>query len=208
MRPEDILKKKYPPVILIFGPAGTGKTGLISQMKNGYIFDFDRGMLTAATLDFDRGMLTAATLKDKFYEQRQKIEFDTYREENPKIPVQFDRAMRKLNELITAKNNGTLKYESVGADSLTGLAEIIKLKVMKDQTGNALAEPSRNHWGAMINYMRNFLVNLRALNILILITAHIQTIEDESGAVIDILPSSITKNHGIKEPPVKENQTT
>lgn len=186
MKPQDILTLNLPPVILTYGPAGTGKTGLVAQAKNGYCFDFDSGMRTAATL------------KDKFFDQRQGIEFDIYKESNPKTPEMYHKAMVKLQEINQACRNNTWKHDAVIVDSITGLAEIIKLKVMKDSGGDALKKPEMNHWGQMVNYMESFLIQLRSLRKLILITAHIQNLNDKEGQLINIFPSSITKNHGMK----------
>jgi archaellum biogenesis ATPase FlaH len=94
MKPPDILKTNKPPVILIYGPAGTGKTALISQASNGYCFDFDNGMLTAAKL------------KDKFFDSRQNIEFDIYKEPDPKNPIMYHKAMVKITNIINQKKLG------------------------------------------------------------------------------------------------------
>jgi len=71
MKPADLLKRNYPPSILIFGPPGSAKTSLVSQLSNAYMFDFDDGMKTAAMLH------------DKFFDARQLIEFDIFRDPNP-----------------------------------------------------------------------------------------------------------------------------
>jgi len=189
VKPADILKTNRPPTILLYGAAGTGKTGLVSQASNGYMFDFDNGMLTAANL------------KDKFYEQRQTIEFDVFRDPNPRDPKMYHEARVKLMQIGQQVRNNNWPFDAIIIDSITGLAEAIKLKVMKDNTGDSLGEPSRNHWGSMVNYMRAFLIEVRSLGVLTLITAHLQTIEDDKGAVLGIFPSSITKNHGVKDLP-------
>ncbi len=189
MKPKDILETNRPPVILIFAASGTGKTALVTQASNGYVFDFDNGMLTAAKL------------KDKFFDARQSVEFDVFNESNPRNPEMYHKARVKLVEIGQQIRLKKWPHNAIIIDSITGLAEVIKLKVMKDQAGDALAEPSRQHWGAMVNYMRAFLIEVRSLGVLTLITAHLQTIEDDKGAVLGIFPSSITKNHGVKDLP-------
>jgi hypothetical protein len=169
--------------------SGSGKTALISQLNNAYCFDFDNGMLTAALL------------KDKFFEQRQGIEFDVYREPNPHTPIMYHKARVKLMDIRGKLQTKQWKHDAIVIDSITGLSEIIKLKVMKDNGGDSLLNPERNHWGAMVNYMRAFLIEVRSLGVLTIITAHLQTLDDESGQLLAMLPSSITKNHGVKDLP-------
>ena len=109
MKPADLLKLNKPPCILIYGPAGTGKTALVSQLKNAYGFDFDDGMLTAATL------------KDKFSDIRQQMEFDIYKDENPLEPKQFPLAMKKIQEIVRKSAAKDWKFDGLVIDSLTGL---------------------------------------------------------------------------------------
>ena len=66
MKPSDLTTNNRPPRICFVGAAGTGKTGLSSQAKNAYCFDFDDGMRTCNTIE------------DNFKDIRQNIEFDLY----------------------------------------------------------------------------------------------------------------------------------
>ena len=84
MKARDLLRLNYPPNILIYGPAGSYKTALVSQLTNAYMFDFDDGMRTAATL------------KDKFFDARQQIEFDIYKDRDVLKPTTFMKAKEKL----------------------------------------------------------------------------------------------------------------
>ncbi len=72
---------------------------------------------------------------------------------------------------------------------------------MKDETSNALGQPQRNNWGAMVSYMEAFLTQIRAISKLTLLTAHMQSFDDEQGNTLAFFPSSITKNHGMKSLP-------
>lgn len=188
MKPADILKTNRPPVILLYGFAGTGKTALVSQASNGYM------------MDFDNGMRTAATLKDKFFDIRQNIEFDTFVDANPKTPTMYHKARVKMVEIAQACRMKTWKYDALIIDSLTGLSRNIMYKVMQEEGGGALLKPERNNWGSMVNYMEAFFAELRMLNKLVLITAHINSIEEE-GETTAFVPSSITRNHGYKSIP-------
>jgi len=182
MKPSDILKTNRPPTILIYGPAGAWKTSLVTQASGGYLNDFDDGMLTTVTL------------KDKFFDLRQKIEFDTFVYLYPKNPTLFHKFKMKLVDISNKIRSKTWPFDAYILDSLTGLAVAIKLYVMKDMAGNALAKPQIQHWGSMVHEMESVLTTIRSLSVLTLITAHVNIEEiDESNVVF---PMSITKKHG------------
>jgi archaellum biogenesis ATPase FlaH len=189
VKPQDILKLNNPPVILVFGPAGTGKTALITQASGGYVFDFDNGMRSAATLN------------DKFFDVRQNVEFDVFVEEDPKNPIQYSLAIQKLMQIVAACRAKTWKFDALIVDGITGLSKTIIYKVMKDEAGDALSHPQRNNWGGMVSYMEAFMAQLRMTGKLVLVTAHINSLEDETGNLLSLFPSSITRNHGMKSLP-------
>ncbi len=184
MKPKDLLKLNFAPSILIYGPAGTGKTALISQAKNCYIFDFDNGMRTAATL------------KDKFFNLRQNVEFDTYVEETPTEPKQWIKVIEKLQLFATQSHAGTLKYDTIAIDSLTGAAKVIKLHVMK-LSGDSMRVPQIQHWGMMITEMERMLTIIRSIKCLKLITAHEMIIENKD--TLRFMPKSMTRPHSLND---------
>jgi len=181
MKPKDLLKLNRPPNILIYGRAGTFKTALVSQASNGYLFDFDDGMRTAATL------------QDKFTPLRQGIEFDTFVDKNPKQPKAFMNAKKKLLEISALCAKGQWKYDACIIDSLTGMCKSCQLQVL-GSAGNSFKRPEIQHWGMMVNEIENMLTILRSLNVLTIVTAHIMS--DEIDAVSKVFPMSITKKHG------------
>ena len=190
MKPADILKLNKPPIILIFGDAGTGKTALVSQAKNSYL------------MDFDNGMLTAANLKDKFYDLRQKIEFDIFVEPNPRKPIMYHKSLQTLSHISTKCQLNTWEYDSLIIDSMTGVAKTIMLTTMFEAEGDSTQKPERNHWGGMVSYMEAFMSYLRLLkNKLVIITAHTNSDENDKGQLLKTFPSSITKNYGLKSLP-------
>lgn len=198
MKAEDILKRNYPPSILIYGSAGAGKTALVSQLSGGYMFDFDRGMRTAATL------------KDKFFDARSKIEFDDYRDEDPMKPVAYFGAMKKLREIVTEVGARKWKYDACIIDSLTGMCKAGQLFIQglgdkSNPMADPLAKMEVQNWGSLIAEIEKMLTLLRSLKVLTVVTAHIDIMETKKEGkgvmlgeteVAAIHPMSATKSHG------------
>jgi len=174
--------KNKPPNILLYGPAGTGKTGLVSQMKDAYI------------MDFDDGMLTARNMEDDFSSLRQNAEFDTFLDENPAKPRAWLDAKKKVQSIVEEVQKGTWKYKAFGIDSLTGVAKCAQLYVMY-AAGDSFMQPQIQHWGMMVREMEGMLTRLRAMKVLKISTAHEMAIE--TGGVSCFTPRSITKPHSI-----------
>jgi len=195
MKPPDLLKMNFPPVILIYGGFGTGKTGLVSQLEGAYAFDFDRGMRTAATL------------KDKFFDARQKIEFDVFRETNPFKPVMFVKAKTKLREIFNACAKGEWDRDAIIVDSLTGLCDAAQLYVQSlgdrsNPTRDPMAKMEIQNWLSLTTEVDNFFRVLQATGMLIVVTAHVDSDEEQiKGEIgrthlVSIFPSSATHKHG------------
>lgn len=157
MKAKDI--ENVPPNILIYGPVGTQKTGLVSQASKGYMFDFDGGMQIALRL------------QDKFTSLRHNIEFDTYVDPNPTKPEMWMRAKKELMSIVGMVQAGTWPFDALIIDSLTGMAKAIQLQVMCN-SGGALNKPEIQNWGSMVNEFEAGLTLLRACNVLRLVTAH------------------------------------
>lgn len=195
MKPSDLLKLNFPPVILIYGPAGSGKTALVTQLTGAYVFDFDAGMRTAATL------------KDRFFDARQKVTFDTYRDINPLKPTMYFSAMKKLREIVELCAKGKWNYDVCILDSLTGLCRGAQLYVQSLGDKNnpykdPLAHMEIQNWGSLTSEVDRFLLLLQALKVPVIVTAHVDMIEkskDRIGSdtiITDMFPSSATKRHG------------
>ena len=186
MKANDLKKLNNPPKILLHGDCGNGKTGLVSQLSNGYL------------MDLDGGMLTALNLKDKYTKYRHNIEFDTFKDESFQNPQGWNKFYAKLLKIAELVNKKKWQYDALCIDSMTGITQIIKHFVMFSKTGNALAEPERNHWGMMVNCMESVCSIIMTLKVPVIITAHDCTVYTEDSAEYKVL--SMTKNHGEKIP--------
>ncbi len=186
MKAKDLLDMNKPPSLCIYGPAGSGKTALVSQASGGYM------------LDFDGGMRTAVTLKDQFTPLRQQIEFDIYVDQTPTTPKMYVEAKQKLmkiSQMILVKK---WPYDCIVIDSLTGLCRAAMLHVL-GCSGDSMRVPQIQHYGQAVNAIESVLTILRSLNVPILVTAHEQLIETDSGNLIRIL--SATRPHGMNKLP-------
>ena len=159
MKAADLEKMNKPPKILIYGAAGSGKTALVSQARNGYLFDFDEGMRTALKL------------KDDYYDDRMNIEFDEFRDKDPGKPVGWITAKGRVLEISSQIAHKKFPYDAVIIDSLTGLAQAVQNQVMA-QAGKPNGKPEIQHWGMIVSEIENILTILTSLNTLVMITAH------------------------------------
>ena len=196
MKPSDLLKLNFPPVILIYSDAGSGKTALIAQLTGAYVFDFDGGMKTAATL------------KDKFFKARQGRDddfFDIYKDMNPLKPTKYFEAMKKLKQIIELCAKGKWNHDACVIDSLTGLCVAAQLSVQFSSKQDSFAKMEIQNWGSLTNEVDRFLLLLQALNVPVIVTAHVEMLErkgtklTDPTVITDMFPASATKNHGNKK---------
>jgi len=196
MKASDILKQNYPPSILIYGAAGTGKTALVSQLRGGYLFDFDGGMRTAAKL------------QDKFFADRNEIEFDIYRDEDPYKPKMYQVAVSKMMNIVQACGERKWKHDACVIDSLTGMCKSSQMFEQHAQ-GDPFLKMQIQDWGKLVGDVEKLLTLLRSLHVLVVCTAHVDFIEKPKlnvhgkpiigvTEITDIFPSSATKRHGLK----------
>jgi len=171
MKADDLIKQKYPPKILLYGAGGTGKTALFAQAKNAYL------------MDFDGGMLTCCHTEDKFTPLRKDIEFDIYKEVNPRTPSSWLLAKKKLIDIMTKCGKGTWEYDCLVIDSLSGLAEVAQNQVMS-QCGKAMGKPEIREWGLIVAEVENAIAIIKSLPCLVLVTAHELPITTADGACI------------------------
>lgn len=156
---------------LIWSKSGTGKTRLIgsaSPLGDMYIFDFDNRL---------QGL--AADYPD--------IEYDFYRDLDPKKPMAFDAARKKLDQLATLN---PFPYAAVALDSLTTFqiaamnksmvhtkAFMTNLTRIKDTTSGVEVPVMQDYQGAMA-YIEQFLMKLITLPCHVFVAAHEEADKD------------------------------
>lgn len=159
MKVKDIKPSKKPPHILIHGPAGTGKTGLVSQASRGKLYDFDGGIRTAINL------------KDHLTKYRMEIDVDTFVDENPKQPNAWLKAKTEFYGLLGKINRGQFPFDCLVIDSLSGMARTCESQIMK-ACGDPLGKPQIQHYGMMVSELTNMIHLITTLPLLVLVTAH------------------------------------
>jgi len=157
MKAKDI--KTTNPKILFYGPAGTGKTGLIAQASGGYM------------IDADNGMLTAKNLVDNFTKYRQEIEFDTFTDDNPLAPKAWIKIKEKLFDINRKVRAGTWSYDCLVIDSLTMLGVQCMSQVML-QAGKPLDAPQIQHYLTATSDIKMILRMITSLPIMVLAVTH------------------------------------
>jgi archaellum biogenesis ATPase FlaH len=176
-----------PRLLLLYGAGGTGKTALVSQLKDGYL------------MDFDRGLLTCKLLKDKFTAQRQEIEFDTFFDKKTEDSDAWMKAKAKLIDIQNQVFQGKWKHSGLIIDSLTGMCRAITRHVMATAGQSPNDVPKIQHYGAIVNELDLALTITRSLDCLVILTAHENLIETDDGNYIRIM--SATRSHGINKIP-------
>ena len=163
--------KNTPPKIMIYGPAGSGKTGLVSQANKGYLFDFDGGMLTARNLN------------DSFSSLRKSIDFDVYRDTKPSNPDGWRRAKEKLISISEQCASNKWAYNACIIDSFTGLSQAIQNSVMANDN-KPMGKPEIQHYGMIVSELEIILTLITSLhNTLVLVTAHEMPILSRKGQI-------------------------
>lgn len=178
MKAKDL--KSSDPKILIYGPAGTGKTALVSQASGGYLFSFDSG-----------GMQTALNLQDEFTKYRHSIEFDEFVDTNPDRPSAYRKFKEKLFSFVQQlqRDKDKFPYDALVVDSLTAMGQAAMREVMANvgrtpsKSGVAMQGPEIQHWGLAIADLRNMITLLTSLPIMILVTSHDIIQEENDGSV-------------------------
>lgn len=158
----------HPPKILLTGDPGAGKTGLALTLGK-----------HARIIDLDNGLRVGLSLKDKFYEARNEVDVYACWEDNPKKAFAFQKARSYIESLGGELSSGKSEVRALVVDSLTTLGEFCLRYVLSN--ANRLGKsPERQEWGIRDIELQNLFVAIRALPIVVVLTAHLQrSIEDD-----------------------------
>jgi hypothetical protein len=162
------LKLKFPK-IGIYGPAGTGKTAFVLTAGKSLKY-----------VDCDRGVSTGFFLKDKWREDRLQVDVEQVFEPDPLKSAVGWTNLKTLLALWTPQiMSGKFPWDILAIDSLTSVADFCVRNVMA-VNGGVLKQPQIQHWGQVVRDMDNFVLQLRALPITVVLVAH-QQVRDEDG---------------------------
>ena len=159
--------------IMSVGESGTGKSVFAASFPTpGFIFDFGKEILSYQGLDFD-------------YEQY---------EISAKGWGQFEMDFGKIKKCLkegTRLNGSPGVYQTIIVDNISAMSDICMEKAMqldgkRSLTGGPLWQV---HYAMVKNLMEGRLRQLLNLECNLVFIAHLDTIKDETGAVIGVEPS-------------------
>ncbi len=151
------------PKIILYGPAGTGKTAFVLT-----------GGSRVTVLDCDNGLRTGLTLKDDWTKERLKVEVLEAHEDAPLRATAYLKARQIINGFKPKDEN-----EIFVLDSLTTFAEFALRNILSAH--NRLeGQPQIQDWGGAFRDIEHSILRLRALPCTVILIAHqmISTIDD------------------------------
>lgn len=182
--------KQGPLKILIYGPSGTGKTGLALTIGAiGQIIDLDLGVETAL------GM-ARQNPSDPFAEVRKLVDHLPCGEPNPTTEARaFELAKTYLIAINNAIAQGKYPYKVLIVDSFTLLADAAMRYILKvngrlsrpatlPDRGNIGGGISQPEWGLMIDQVEQFILLLRGLPIHVILLAHSTPLKNDNDSFI------------------------
>lgn len=165
--------KLSPPKLLIYGPAGAGKSALMYTLG-----------ARIKVFDFDRGWNTALKLQDEHTKRRQEVELAGpvidgqpmgYVDANPKSPKAWFAFKTDLIALAGSiqSSGGKSPYQAYGFDSLTTMFECA-LRFIMGNGGDSFGAPQIQHWGLAFTEVLNMMSIIRTLPGVVVLIAHEQ----------------------------------
>jgi len=174
---SDIDFSKIPPKVILYGPPGCGKTGLLLTLGS-----------RLQVLDTDNGLRTAFGMQDKWRPQRLAVDAVQFLEEEPeKRALAFRQIKEYIYGLPKKIKLGDFPYEFIGIDSFTTFAKSAISFVMGN-SGKLGQAPEIQHWGLAFIEVNNVLSVLRALPIGVILCVHemINTVNKEEKVTLAI----------------------
>lgn len=179
--------KPKAPKILLYGPAGRGKTALSLTYGEG-----------ALIIDLDDGLMSGMTINDQFRENRMNVEAIQCHEDDPLRATAFIKAKNEILKVVNACKSSNCKIEILIIDSLTALSDYALRQVLS--ASNMIGkQPQIQHWGLAFLELENVILMLRSLPIPVVLIAHDQmkTVDEQNLIEIAVpgknLPAKITR---------------
>ncbi len=176
-----------PPKILLYGPAGRGKTALFLTLGE-----------RAQLVDLDDNLEVGLGLHDNLREERLKVDVKQYVDSNPRKSSVLRKAKAKIIDIVNDCNKGNYPFDILGLDSLTSLAAAAQDHVMGNS--NRFGEnPQIQEWGLILNEIENVIKLLRCLPIPVVVIAHETTFVSDDISQVQIaipgqkLPGKVTR---------------
>lgn len=166
--------KALPPKLLIYSPAGRGKTALALTLG-----------ARAQYLDMDGNIDVAFGLDDNLRVERLKVDVKQFLDLDPQKATAFTQVDRYLLEVVNKCRKGTFEFDALVIDSLTALAAASQNQVMR-AAGKPGENPLIQHWGLLLNEIERVIVKIRALPIPVIILAHETTFVSDDISQVQI----------------------
>ena len=158
MKLTDLVSKF--PKILIYGPPGSGKTGLCLTLG-----------ARCEYWDLDDNLEVGFGLNDNLKQQRLQVEVKQFLEPDPKKASAFAKIRAYSETVVQLCARNQYPYDAIVVDSLTALAAASEDNTMA-AAGRIEQAPEIQHWGKLLKDVENFISNLRALPKVVFFVAH------------------------------------
>lgn len=150
-----------PAKVLIYGPAGRGKTALLLTLGE-----------RLQVIDMDDNLEVGLGLNDNLRSERLKVDVKQFLDPGyPDKIVAFDRVKEYLRGVMTSCHKGKYPFDILGLDSLTSLAAASQNQIMRN-AGKLGKAPQIQEWGLLLQEIENVITIIRALPIPVVILAH------------------------------------